>query len=325
MVEKLANNLYTFKIRLPRNPLQWLNCYVIKGGEGERNLLVDSGFKKPVCLADLKAGMAELELDPKETDVYFTHFHVDHVGNGKALADMGCRIFMGSIEYQYFRDARWKNTLWHMVKDGMPQHEVDYFVELDAKNGTDPTEFTAQTVEPGGILSYGGYDFECLVMPGHTAGNTCLYDRRSQIMLTGDCVLFDITPNITNSGMEDMDNLGMYLDSLDRITQYPVRMALPAHRGWGRVSLAERVEELKGHHAVRLAEVERIVTENPGISAYETARYMTWQIKAKTWEDFPLSQKQFATGEANAHLIHLSETGVIRRLIDDDGNITYSK
>lgn len=57
--EQVAENVYTFKIVLPNNPLKWLNCYVIKGN---KNLLIDTGFNRPECREALLDGMRELDL-----------------------------------------------------------------------------------------------------------------------------------------------------------------------------------------------------------------------------------------------------------------------
>jgi hypothetical protein len=40
---------------------------------------------------------------------------------------------------------------------------------------------------------------------------------------------------------------------------------------------------------------------------------MTWDISYESWEQFPLSQKWFATGEAIAHLRYLEEKGRLLR------------
>jgi hypothetical protein len=40
---------------------------------------------------------------------------------------------------------------------------------------------------------------------------------------------------------------------------------------------------------------------------------MTWDIVAKSWDDFPVMQKWFATAEAIAHLIYLENKGLIHR------------
>jgi hypothetical protein len=38
---------------------------------------------------------------------------------------------------------------------------------------------------------------------------------------------------------------------------------------------------------------------------------MTWDIVARTWEDFPVVQKWFAVGEAAAHLRYLERRGEV--------------
>jgi hypothetical protein len=40
---------------------------------------------------------------------------------------------------------------------------------------------------------------------------------------------------------------------------------------------------------------------------------MTWDIDCARWEDFPIPQKWFATGEALAHLLHLERGGRVKK------------
>jgi hypothetical protein len=40
---------------------------------------------------------------------------------------------------------------------------------------------------------------------------------------------------------------------------------------------------------------------------------MSWDIVARSWDDFPIMQRWFATGEAIAHLRYLESKGLIRR------------
>lgn len=324
MIENVAENIYTFPIALPNNPLKWLNCYVVRGLNGGRDLLIDSGFNTRKCLMDLKHGMRELGLDPKNTDVFFTHAHSDHTGNAGALYEMGCHLIMGRIDFEYFLQAPWVNQIRRSTKDGMPEYLIK---AMDGSSGNTwlvPDSFTPELKEGGDILRYGGYEFECIVTPGHTPGHICLYDKAHRLMFTGDHVLFDITPNITYSGT-DMDMLGHYLESLDKIDRYQVDVALPSHRTAGSKGFHERIEELREHHRLRLAEAERIVTEHPDLCGYEIAPLMVWAIHAKSWEDFPNNQKWFATGEALAHLMNLEYTGRIEKYTDANGVERYRK
>lgn len=318
MAKNVAENIWTFPIILPDNPLKWLNCYVIKGSAEGRDLLIDTGFNRAECRADLAAGMEELGLRPENTDVFFTHAHGDHTGNAGFLQRAGCRLMMGRIDYEYMLripeiGQRRKENL-----EGVPADVMRLIDRLDSGSWMTPDPFEAELLEEGDLLEYGGYKLECVLTPGHCPGHLCLYDRERELMFTGDQVLFDITPNITASGTE-ADFLGDYMRSLKKIEDYPVRLALPGHRGMGELSFCQRVEELYEHHLRRLDEAESIVRENPGICSYQVARRMSWDIRANSWEEFPVGQKWFATGEALAHLMHLAATGKIERRIGPKG------
>ncbi len=102
-----------------------------------------------------------------------------------------------------------------------------------------------------------------------------------------------------------------YLASLDKTAVLEVDQVLPGHRrliGDHRT----RIEELKRHHAARLAEALGILNNGP-LSAFETAAQMTWDIRCDTWDEFPVMQQWFATGEAISHLRYLEEEGKVER------------
>lgn len=324
MTLNIAENIWVFPIALPGNPLKWLNCYVIKDREGGRDLIIDGGFNQPACLSDLLSGMEELGLRPENTDVFFTHAHADHTGNAAALRKMGCRLMMGRIDYEYMRSAPWERGLRHKGEEGVPEKMLQ---EINSKSAGDwlmSAPFEAALLEEGDCLKYGGHKLRCILTPGHTPGHLCLYDKEHRLMFSGDHVLFDITPNIAAADFED-DILGSYMDSLLKIQLYPVELTLPAHRTTGEISFSRRVDELYRHHLERLSEAERIVSENPGISCYDLAGHMSWAIRADSWENFPVGQKWFATGEALAHLIYLVRRGRVERRIDASGVARYRK
>ena len=91
-----------------------------------------------------------------------------------------------------------------------------------------------------------------------------------------------------------------------------VERVLPAHRA-EMGGLDERVEELKIHHQRRLESALEIVRTTPGLTAYAIAGRMAWSIRCRNWEEFPVTQKFFAVGEALAHLDHLGQQGLLRR------------
>lgn len=319
MIEQHTENIYSFRIVLPKNPLGWLNCYVIKGTDGGRDLLIDSGFNTARCLADLKKGMAELNMRPENTDVFFTHAHFDHLGNASNLYDMGCRLLMGKREYAFYQEAPWVTQKDRSRKDGIPDR---LRASLDVNKGCPAPGFAVETVEEGQLLCCGGYELECVSTPGHTPGHLCLYDRAKKLMFTGDAVLFDITPNITY--IEGYDTLTDYLHSLEKLAQYEVDLALPAHKTTGGKRFQDRVHELQRHHATRLDETEQVVKALGETTGYEAASHMTWSIKASGWDAFPDSQQWFATGETVAHLVCLDTHGRLQNRMNEEGLSLYS-
>ena len=166
----------------------------------------------------------------------------------------------------------------------------------------------------------GDYDLEVIHTPGHTSGHVCLYERNKRIFFSGDHVLGDITPNIA-TWSDEGDPLADYLASLEKVSSLNVDLCLPGHRTPIN-DFGKRIDQLIEHHRERAAEVLDILTAGPR-SAYDTAGKMTWSIRARSWEDFPVMQRWFATGEAIAHLRYLEGKGLVKHR-EDDGQILFS-
>jgi hypothetical protein len=82
------------------------------------------------------------------------------------------------------------------------------------------------------------------------------------------------------------------------------------------------VKELQDHHRARLKEV--LVALGDGEkNILQIAPHISWDITAKTWDEFPAQQKWFAFGETMAHVKHLEKQGKVRST-SDHGRITYS-
>lgn len=321
MVKQVAENIYTFPISLPNNPLRLLNSYVIKGVNGGKNLLIDAGFNTARCRADLKNGMKALGLTPENTDVFFTHNHADHTGNAAALQAMGYRLIMGRIDFANIFFSTPTEHLERMEREGVPRAVTDVMRRRNAEDWMLSPRFTVEPVDDGDMLYYGGYELQCVLTPGHSPGHICLYDKREELIFSGDHVLFDITPNI-NVAPEGQDSLGSYMQSLKKVAKLPVKLALPGHRHM-RGDFLSRVNELYEHHLRRLQEAENIIRACPGICAYDTAQRMTWSINADSWEDFPIDQKWYAFGETLSHLVLLEKQGRIRRIPAENGAAKY--
>ncbi len=318
MVKEIAKNLYCIEVPLPNNPLRVLNSYFIRGEKSD--LLIDTGFRCDECYKALDEGLRELNSDPARLDVLLTHLHSDHSGMADLFVGKGHHIYMGAQEYRYEKlvlqmVVRTEQNE-RMISEGFPPELIEINTRSNPARTMALPEMTDDFVPLGenDVLDVGGYRLQPIVVPGHTPGHCMFWCEKQGILFTGDHVLFDITPNITMWPQVE-DSLGSYLESLRKVRDLPVRQALPAHRLSG--NFTERVDELLTHHEKRLQGALNIVTENPGLNAYQIAGLMRWKIRASTWEDFPPIQKFFAVGEALSHLDYLRVRGQIRCTLQD--------
>ena len=323
MAEQIGEHLYRLDIPLKGNPLKNLNSYLITG---ERNLLIDTGFRQDPCREAMNRQLRELHIDLGRMDIFLTHLHRDHTGLAGELHRPGREVYISredgeELLYQG-TDAFWHHRIESYIRDGFSREEMDRLWGPDPAGGLAAQLADRYTyVADGDVLEYGGYRLRCLSTPGHSPGHLCLYDQERKLLIAGDHILFHITPNICRwDAMPDA--LGSYLDSLKRVEDLPVELLLPAHRE-ETGALRARAVELAAHHRSRLADTLTTVREHPGLTAYDIAGTMRWQIRCRSWEDFPLTQKFFAVGEALSHLDYLRARGILRMEASGDKLIWY--
>ena len=78
LVEQVSDGIWRIGVELPQNPLRELNSYLIKGKENERDLLIDTGFRREECREALFAGLRALGSSTDRLDILLTHLHSDH-------------------------------------------------------------------------------------------------------------------------------------------------------------------------------------------------------------------------------------------------------
>ena len=315
MAERMEADLWRLDIPLVGNPLKNLNSYLITG---ERNLLIDTGFRQVPCREAMDRQLRQIGVDMDRTDIFLTHLHSDHAGLAPELVRPGCRIYISGVDLPGLEDAmslrRWQRLYRDYEHNGFPPEETATLwhgnpAQNAGASRWDPSLYTP--LADGAELIYGSHHLRCILTPGHTPGHLCLYEPERRWLFCGDHVLFHITPNICRwSGVAD--SLGDYLESLARIKTLPVARLLPAHRAQTG-DLFARAEELRAHHLRRLADALDIVRREPGLSAYAIAGRMRWSIRCRYWGDFPVTQKFFAVGEALAHLDYLEVRGLVER------------
>lgn len=268
----------------------------------------------------LVSGLNECGVDLKQADFFITHMHADHSGLVSTLAREGARIYIGQLDAEIIRSStpeHWEKMIDSARKCGFPGEELEKAVGSHPGRRYSPnTSLDFHALRDGDTISVGGYLFECIETPGHTPGHICLYEPGKKILICGDHILFDITPNITLS-VEERNPLKEYLTSLDKVYDLDVELVLPGHRSIFR-NQKERIRELKQHHQTRLKEVISILGKGKQ-NAFQVASQMTWDIGYKSWDSFPPAQKLFAFGEAMAHLKYLEEEGQVAWGMEEQG------
>jgi glyoxylase-like metal-dependent hydrolase (beta-lactamase superfamily II) len=324
MAEEIYPNLYRVVVPLPGSPLKEVNSYVLTARD--RNLIIDTGMNRPECREALDAGLEEIGIDLDKTDFIATHMHHDHHGLIPGMIREGRKAYMGEIDAEVMKTAfrGWaKGSAMgsYLERSGFPAEDLrSSFENHPARKFHSQKTVDYLPLREGDLIEIGDYCFETIDTPGHSFGHVSFYERRKKIFIAGDHVLGDITPNI-QAWSDDHDPLDQFLRSLRKVQDLEVELCLPGHR-----SLIEdfrgRVEELQEHHVDRGNEAIAVVSEGEK-HAYDTAANMSWSIRARSWEDFPIMQRWFATGETIAHLRYLEE----RQLVDRNersGRILYS-
>ena len=325
IIENVAPNIHRLEVPLPKSPLKSVNVYILKSDD--RDLIVDTGMNRPECQTVVDAGLAELNVDLDKADLFITHLHADHVGLVSHLARDSSKVYFNQIEADQLASSKRRGGFMDRmktfaVKAGFTDEQMKESLANHPGMRFHAPEHPHWTiVGEGDIVEVGKYRFKCIHTPGHSTGHLCLFDETSKILLAGDHVLGDISPNIS-SWTEHEDPLGDYLASLDKIYDLDVGLVLPGHRSVF-TTFRKRVDELRKHHQERLDEVAGIL-DGISLSAYDVAARMKWRVKAKGWDNMPTMQKWFASGEAFAHLKYLEVTGVLNMDTHEE-RILFSK
>jgi glyoxylase-like metal-dependent hydrolase (beta-lactamase superfamily II) len=313
LFEEILPNIYKIEVILPQNPLRALNSYVLKGQK--RNLIIDTGMNREECLTVLTKSLQELEVDLANTDFFITHMHADHSGLISYFQTKTSNVFCSQIDAEMINlmnsDEMWNNMHKFCLINGFPEDEL--YEAINNHPGfkyRNRANIIFQTLREGSSLNVGDYHFKCIETPGHTKGHMCLYEADKKLLISGDHVLHDITPNLML--LSDNDNpLADYLKSLEKVYELEVKLVLPGHRKIFQ-RYQERIRELKKHHQVRTNEALQILGKVPQ-DAYQIASQMKWDVRYNSWNQFPPQQKLFATGEVLAHLKYLEEKGEVKK------------
>ncbi len=321
MIEEILPGFYQLQVPFPNNPLRNINCYIIKAGD--RALMVDTGVNLEDCRNAVLTGLKALNADLNKTDFFITHLHTDHIGLLARLVSENSTAYFNhpdAASLSYDITQAWERRANAGIRNGFPGKELLATGNHPMYQFREWTNHTFHLLKQGDVIDFGDSHFLCIETPGHTRGHMCLYEPARRLLLSGDHILGDITPNISSWSADD-NPLADYLASLDKVSELDVALVLPGHRRTF-TNMKGRINELKRHHEVRANEALSIL-EKGRQNAYQVASQMTWDLTYDSWDAVPVWQRMFATGEAAAHLKYLESQGKVYRQMGE-GEILYS-
>lgn len=314
----LIEGLTWLRMPLPFQ-LNHINLWLLRDGGGW--VIVDTGLDTNTTRGIWHEVFANGMAGDRATDVVVTHLHPDHAGCANWLVgEFDANLWMTREEYllcrvliadtgkeappegeHFYRAAGFNNEQIAAYRDnfgmfgkfvkGMPQSH--------------------RRLRDGDSYVFAGRQWEVIVGRGHSPEHACLYDRESNVLISGDQILPTISPNISVWPTEPQANpLQDFFESIDRLAAYLPEdvLVLPAHGRPFRGAHA-RLEALRREHTDRL----QILLDN-GREPRRAVDVLA-DLFGRAITD---GNRIMATGEALSHLHYLVFAGDMTAEIDDD-------
>lgn len=323
MVTEIKKNIYSIDMNLPKNRVKSINymrLFLIKGENGGRNLLIDTGINKPECMNTILEAFDELGITLENTDIFISHMHSDHTGLVNKLKVPENTVYAeeteaGLIEAM-LHDDYWRYEYDIYRSEGLPMTYEDFFdSHPDGGYLTEPgTEFTY--VHEGDIIEAGGYSFRCIKVNGHSPNLLCLIDDEKGVLFSGDVVLDDVVPILFVEPGQD-NPLKDYLNGLDIIEGLSFNTFIPAH-GALEYDIYERIQGLRDHYADRCARVKFLLKSGP-MTPWDVAHFFIKDEIPRELESVSLVSQWFFYLPALACMRYLHSLGEIERYADENG------
>jgi glyoxylase-like metal-dependent hydrolase (beta-lactamase superfamily II) len=309
-MDELAGGIRRVTLPLPTRPGH-VHSYLLPGDEGWT--VVDTGLGLP----DARDRWArELEgLPGRVRRIVVTHFHPDHVGAARDLAELtGAPVAQGRLDYEQC-ELVWGGADWAPVlvdwfrRHGVPDDVVAELIEQGSlyrpfiRFQPEP-----ELLDPGDAVD--GWDV--VAAPGHADGQVMLL--RDGVLVAADHVLDPISPTVGLWPRSRPDPLGDYVGALAAVVELGPTVALPGH-GEPIADPVGRARQLIAHHDERLGATAAALGDEP-LSGYEVSFPLFG-------DDLKPAARRFAVAETLSHLERLVAEDGARR-IEDDGGVTYT-
>lgn len=264
-------------------PVGPINIYLIVD---DPLTLIDTGPKTDEAIAALREQLSKLGFRFDQIRrIILTHTHEDHCGLAGTLQQAsGAKVYVHEWELEEIGPNRHgRVNRWLLERAGVPPELLERMAGFYDKIKTyaDPVDdVEAYRDEQEFIFATGA--LRVVHTPGHTPGSCCLLRESNRLMLTGDTILKNITPNpILNPDPINPErrfpSLGEYLVSLARIRAIAPTLLRTSH-GDDVTDYEEHFHRLVRHIHERQAKVISQVPKD-GITAWEMSQLMFPAVK----------------------------------------------
>lgn len=293
--------------------LRWVNAYMLQ--DGAAWTVIDPGLNTELAQGVWDQVLAGLQLDYScITRIVLTHYHPDHLGlAGWMQQRSGASVYLSEVGKQHMEmlwgeGQRMTNAMAALYREhGVPELLLDQLKEHMESFVPLVHPLPAVTLmRDGDILLMGNRVWKAIETSGHAPGHISFYCEAHQLLMAGDHLLPQITPNVSLMPSSDPDPLYHFIKGLDKLAELNVGLAFPGHRH-PLQHAASRIEGIKQHHEERLAAWLQWLVEE------QATAYAICSRAFGTVGKLTVHQFRFAMGETLAHLRELERRGVALR------------
>ncbi len=306
-----------------------VNSYLVRGDNG--CLLVDTGWHTETAFASMKDQLAEAGVGFEDiTQIVITHVHPDHYGLAGKLKQLSrASIALHHLEAELIKsryinmDSLIRRMGQWLRANGVPAGDATRLSTASASMVRFVTPTLPDiTLHGGEVITSGSFSFRVLWSPGHSPGHISLYEPQQKVLVSGDHILADFTPNIGLHPQSGVNPLAEYLGSLRAIGQTEVSLVLPGH-GQPFAGARQRIEQIIHHHEERKSAILRALDSMPK-TAYQIATAIDWKQgdEESGWDRLGLWDRRMAVLETLSHLEAMRIDGGLHKSTID-GTVFY--
>ncbi|HKV28336.1 MAG TPA: MBL fold metallo-hydrolase [Candidatus Acidoferrales bacterium] len=205
-----------------------------------------------------------------------THYHLDHVAGNSIFANAGATI----LAQENVRS--WERT--ENAKFFGPK------ITTQQKEEVESLGLPSITYKTGVTLYLGRRELMVRSLPGHTGGDSVVYDSAANVVYCGDLFWDHTLPNLIDASTKP------WIETLDKLTaDYPSATFVPGH---GEVGHVQDVRDFQGYLVDLRAMIQKAQKEGKSGDALVDAVLPQLQLKYGSWGFFAFAKSDIKYTDA---------------------------